>query len=993
MVNFKRASIFTLVLLQGVLNGSARAQKPPVLPEDCFSKLSAADLDAIGSETREWARGLVSGNAYLDLHAEFQKALAKRLSGSPLTSKEQERVRAADRERTNAMKLLLQNGARLDSKGNFSLADFPFEKLTKGESRELSKAFVAIFPSAHGRLVKIADPKRREALFIEGHVLLPPALKASDPKMKFSASVPLETYRKAVAAELAGLESHFSKLLVSARKGGNFSDLINEVSAFYTNDVWGKPAWERPHEASERAEHEMAQMRLRRLKSKWGLTQEQMGVALTTYVRVMSQASVNRELALTDFSNKATAIALAPAIAPVVASSLLPAFATGLGFAGVDMAVGAGIQKSTRGGNYTCHLLEQIDRKLAPGVTTALLFSPLGALGKAAVSVNPVMKATARGGLVVLSGAGAMGAVTSWNHSQESKKAAHRAAAIEGIESPRAQAHWAEAKEARTHAMVDAGFAMLGVTEFLPKPIHPSVEGLPKSVLASASGRRAADMTNRIYLDTEKFSQLSESDKDRHLATLCESTRELLGELGTKLEPVDPDNSGVLIVSPDRNGSVLNRAAWEVEKRYGTEMVFDPLRLIEGGMDAYFSGNENQIGISFKEILSGKSSDDLKHEIIHLVRSNNLELPLLGKVLYPIKQFFKGRIHPYDEQMSFQEVVTHTWDLTSIAWRLGRRMSVVDRKDYVRKLDMVLLVSGKAVKALRASIIELRKNDFLSDPAQFEKALARGTVRLVFADKSEVVIPIKSAFIAQIRLARTSADGKRKLLQDLLIKQLEGELSSVRSIEEQVHVVKDMGERAFEKSALNLIKGLRKEIRDMDHTALQASEKVRSDFLAKAEQAEGEMKVIYRSPIQAGKPLTLREYQKVLERADQREETAREIYRLYDRDCTKADCMAAELKTLDHELSTWVSQVSHPLWLEKAARHEEKATEWVQKMIRAKAAGKEAEFQEAKKGFQYETEQALDHLEAVDSDIQTKRFEKQYQTWEDQLSRKGIWLD
>lgn len=993
MVNFKHASIVTLALLQGVLTGSARAQKPPVLPEDCFSKLSAADLDAIGNETRDWARGLVAGNAYLDLHAEFQNALAKRVSGLSLSSKEQDRVRAADSERTSAMKLLLKNGAHLDSKGKLSLADFRFESLQGGKARELSKAFVAIFPSAYGRLVKISEPDRREALFIEGHVLLPPALKKSEPGQKFSAAISLADYRKSVASELNGLESHFSKLLVSARKGGNFSELIDEVSAFYTHDVWGKTPWERPHEAAERAEHEMAQMRLRRLKSKWGLTQEQMGVALTTYARVLSQASANREAALSDFGNKAMAIALAPAIAPVVASSLLPAFATGVGFAGVDMVVGAGIQKSSRGGNYTCHLLEQIDRKLAPGVTTALLFSPLGALGKAAVSVNPVVKVAARSGLVALSGAGAVGAVTSWHHSQVSKKAAHRAAAIEGIESPRAQAHWAEAKEARTHAMVDAGFSLLGVTEFLPKPVHHSTRELPKSVLASASGRRAADLTNGIYLDTKKFSQLDGAEKDRHLAELCGSARELLAELGTKLEPVDPDNSGVLVISPDRNGSVLNRAAWEVDRRYGTEVVFDPLRLVEGEMDAYFSGEENQIGISFKEILRGKNSDDLKHEIIHLVRSNNLELPLLGKIFYPIKQFLKGRIHPYDSQMSFQEVVTHTWDLTSIAWRLGRRMGVVDRKDYFGKLDMVLLISEKAVKALRSSINELKRSEFLADTAQFEKALARGTVRLVLPDKSEVVIPIKSAFIAQIRLARTSADGKRKLLQGLLVKQLEGELSSVRSIEGQVHVVKDMGERALEKSALNLIKGLRKEIRDMDQTALQASEKVRSDFLAKAEQAEGEMKVIYRSPIQAGKPLTLKEYQKVLERVDQREETAREIYRLYDRDCTKADCMAAELKTLDHELSTWMAQVSYPLWLEKAARHEERATEWVQKMIQAKASGKETDFNAAKKAFQFETEQALDHLEAVDNDLQTKRFEKQYQAWEDQLSRKGIWLD
>lgn len=992
-MNFKRASVLTFVLLQGVLTSSARAEKTQALPEDCFSKLSAADLDAIGSETQQWARGLVAGNAFLDLHAEFQRALAKRVSGLSLSSKEQDRVRAADSERTSAMKLLLKNGARLDSRGNFSLADFRFENLRKGAATELSKAFVAIFPSAYGRLVKISDPNRREALHIEGHVLLPPALKKSEPGQKFSAALSLADYRKAVASELNGLESHFSKLLVSARKGGNFSELIDEVSAFYTHDVWGKTAWERPHEAAERAEHDMAQMRLRRLKSKLGLTQEEMGVVLTTYARVLSQASVNREAALSDLSNKATAIALAPAIAPVVASSLLPAFATGLGFAGVDMVVGAGIQKSSRGGNYTCHLLEQIDRKLAPGVTTALLFSPLGALGKAAISVKPVVKVAARSGLVALSGAGAVGAVTSWNHSQVSKKAAHRAAAIEGIESPRAQAHWAESKEARTHAMVDAGFSLLGVTEFLPKPVHHSTRELPKNVLASASGRRAADITNNIYVDTQKFRQMNGAEKDRHLTSLCESARELLAELGTKLEPIDPDNSGVLVISPDRNGSVLNRAAWEVDQRYGTEVIFDPLHLVEGKMDAYFSGLENQIGISFKEVLSGKSSDDLKHEIIHLVRSNNLELPLHGRVSYPVKKADLATTHPYDKNISFQEVVTQTWDLTSMAWRLGRRMSVVDRKNYQGKLDMVLRVSGKTLRALRSTLIEVRKSNFLADTADFEKALARGTVRFTFPNEHEVVIPIKGAFLSQIRLARTSADGKRKLLQDLLMKQIESEISSVRSIEEQVHVVKDMGERALEKSALSLIKGLRKEIREMDQSALQASEKVRTDFLAKASQAEGEIKVIYRSPIQAGKPLSLKDYQKVLERVDQREETAREIYRLYDRDCTKADCMAADLKTLDHELSTWVAQVSHPLWLETAARHEERAAEWVQKMIQSKVSGKEADFNAAKKAYLFETVQAWDHFDTVDSQVHSQRFERQCKAWEDQLSRKGIWLD
>ncbi len=993
MVKFRHASILTFVLLHGLWVATARADQSQALPEDCFSKLSAADLDAIGSETQQWARGLVSGNAYLDLHAEFQRALAKKVSGLSLTSKEQDRVRAADRERTSSMKLLLKNGARLDAQGNFSLADFKFEKLRKGTATEVSKAFVAIFPSAYGRLVKITDPNRREALFIEGQVLLPPAIKRSEPGQKFSPAMPLQAYRKAVAAELTGLEAHFSKLLVSARKGGNFSELIDEVSAFYTHDVWGKTAWERPHEAAQRAEHEMAQMRLRRLKSKWGLTQQQMGVALTTYARVLSQASANREAALSDFSSKATAIALAPAIAPVVASSLLPTFAMGIGFAGVDMVVGAGIQKSTRGGNYTCHLLEQIDRKLAPGVTTALLFSPLGALGKAAVSVNPVVKTAARGGLVVLSGAGAVGAATSWNQSQESKKAAHQAAAIEGIESPRAQAHWAEAKEARTHAMVDAGFAMLGVTEFLPKPVHHSTRELPKSVLASASGRRAVDLTNAIHMDAAEFGKLNEAEKDRHLAKLCDSARELLAELGTKLEPIDPDNQAVLVITPDRNGSVLNRAAWEVEKRYGTEVVFDPLTLVEGKMDAYFNGVLNQIGLSFREVLSGSKSDDLKHEIIHLVRTNNPELPLLGKIFYWQKKAKLGRANPYDDQMSFQEVITHTWDLTSLAWRLGRRMNAVDRKDYLGKLDMVLHVSKKTQDAIRRSQGELRKSDFLSDSADLEQALAKGVIRLNFADQSYVDLPIKEAFLAQIRLARTSTDGKRKLLQELLLKQLESEYMSVRSIMEQVHVVKDMGDRALEKAALKLIKGLRNEIRDMDQVAILGSKKVRDDFLTKAKRAEGEIEVIYREAIRSGKPLTLKEYNKVMERSDQREELAREIYRIYDEDCTQADCMAKTLRGLDQELSSWVKRVSHPVWLETAASHEERAAEWVQRMIQAKASGKDSDFNAAKKAFQYETEQALDHLEAVDSDLHTKRFEKQYLAWEDMLSRKGIWLD
>jgi hypothetical protein len=62
-------------------------------------------------------------------------------------------------------------------------------------------------------------------------------------------------------------------------------------------------------------------------------------------------------------------------------------------------------------------------------------------------------------------------------------------------------------------------------------------------------------------------------------------------------------------------------------------------------------------------------------------------------------------------------------------------------------------------------------------------------------------------------------------------------------------------------------------------------------------------------------------------------------------------------------------------------------------MIQAKASGKETDFNAAKKAFQFETEQALDHLESVDNELHTKRFEKQYQAWEDQLSRKGIWLD
>jgi NAD(P)-dependent dehydrogenase (short-subunit alcohol dehydrogenase family) len=49
VVNFKRASVLTFVLLQGVLTSSARAEKTQALPEDCFSNLSAADLDAIAS--------------------------------------------------------------------------------------------------------------------------------------------------------------------------------------------------------------------------------------------------------------------------------------------------------------------------------------------------------------------------------------------------------------------------------------------------------------------------------------------------------------------------------------------------------------------------------------------------------------------------------------------------------------------------------------------------------------------------------------------------------------------------------------------------------------------------------------------------------------------------------------------------------------------------------------------------------------------------------
>ncbi len=467
-------------------------------PQGNTPYLSSGDIESLGSGHTSWSKALTIARDYQVAKEAQIQGLYLKVQGQKLSPEMSQAVNALGNEAPAAMKKLIQAGAGQDGRGSFTLSGFRFQELhSKGQS-PLRDAFEALFPSARGRWSTILDPKRTTALLIEGQVLLPPALTRAEPRQKFSPAVPWSTFESSVGKELSALEADLRDWLQASRSGGTWSDLVHEVGAFYLNDVWGKSAWSRAHEAQAASAQDRAGIRLRRLRAKWGLSRAQLDAALLAYSSVLSQTQANREQAVSDLGAKATAIAMAPLLYPVAAFGLLPAFGFGMGVTGVDALASAGIETFTRGGNYSAHLARQLDQKLPHGFTFSLLFAPAGMLHSAANSANVLVRAGSRvagAGLVIAAGVSSVqSGKAAWEAHERLKKTERPSS---GTNTELQSALRAETAQNTLHAVTDGIFAAVGLKASIPASIKrttPIQNAAPRALLPAAASMEKASV-------------------------------------------------------------------------------------------------------------------------------------------------------------------------------------------------------------------------------------------------------------------------------------------------------------------------------------------------------------------------------------------------------------------------------------------------------------------------------------------------------------------
>ncbi len=438
--------------------------------QDCLKQLSLADLQVLSQFEKTLS-------AEVDLL--FRGALQNR-----------------DHPARLAVGKLRQAGANLDSQGRLQLQNFQFEKLSSDSA--LRASFLKVFPSAKNRIAQIADPKRKEAILIEGWALLPPYLKVAAPGQKFTAAMPLEKYHAILVSELRHLDQAFRDYLAASRSGGTMGDLIREVSAYWTHEAWNGARWEREHEAEQRSASAAMQLHLERLVQKWGLRGEQMYQLLSAWAGVHARAAENRLLVEGELLEKVIATTVAPLLVPIAAMGWLPAVGVGLALTAADAGLTARGNVQERGGAWACHLAQQLDRKFPQGFLMSLAFAPVSGLTHATHSTARVLqvvpvKTLAKSGLVALSVAGGKQALDSIHHAKSTEKLTQQVEKDSGKKSEVASAARAETREAHLHAVADTALAFIPLMEvFRPNGVSSPLRPRPFNSGANPATRAGA---------------------------------------------------------------------------------------------------------------------------------------------------------------------------------------------------------------------------------------------------------------------------------------------------------------------------------------------------------------------------------------------------------------------------------------------------------------------------------------------------------------------
>ncbi len=409
---------------------------------DCLRQLSLHDLQVL---------------------AQFEKTLS-----TEVEHLFQGALKNPDHPARSAVNRLLQAGAKLDSQGKLRLQEFPFEKLASDS--ELRASFLKVFPSARNRVSAISNPRRKDTILIEGWALLPPFLKVVAPGQKFTAAIPLEKYHALLLSELRQLDQAFRDYLAAARSGGSMGDLIREVSAFWTHEAWNGERWEREHEAEQRSASAAMQLHLERLVQKWGIRGDSMHQLLSTWSSVHARAAENRLIVEGELLEKVIATTVSPLLVPIAALGWLPAVGVGLTLTTADAGLTARGNAIERGGNWACHLAQQLDRKFPQGFLMSLAFAPLSGLSHATQSTARVLrvvpvKTLAKTGLVAMAGVGGKQAADSISHAKATEKLARKVEKDSGSKSEVSSAARAETREAHLHAVADTAFAFLPLME------------------------------------------------------------------------------------------------------------------------------------------------------------------------------------------------------------------------------------------------------------------------------------------------------------------------------------------------------------------------------------------------------------------------------------------------------------------------------------------------------------------------------------------------
>lgn len=925
----------TLAALGLFGSGLAWAQTP----SECRDLLSFSSLSALQGTQDPVIRGIQTAEAYLKGRIWLNQALAREAFGRPLTAQDRAQLSQAPATWRQAMKLLIQNGATLDRNERLTLANFQFEKLRPGVSSEVSQAFTKLYPSAFGQIVRILNPKRSEVLFLEGQALLPPTLKTTLPGQKFTAAMPIEDYQKYLAQEFSGLETDLREFLAASARGGGFQEFIEEISAFYTNDIWGLSTWDRPFEARQAGAQDQIQVRLQRLKSKWGLGRSELGQVLSTVARVQAQGTRNREQALDEFYSKAVAVALAPALVPVAAVGLLPTFMIGAGISALDAAGSALAESQIRGGNFPCLLLRQIDQKLPHGFSMSLLFSPLGALGKAAQATSPLLRTGARAGIVAVTGAGGVTAKTSIDAAMEAQKNEAAAIRSSGAKSELSKAASSEKVQAISRAVTDSTFAVLGAKEFFaprkpPAKATPS-QGKPAAPRTTRAAtpvdalpaqnpeqivRRSALETNLIddwvlySKHIAKLNPLSASEAASLTSRLVQTSRQVLESKGTVLLPALPEDPLTLAIRPTRTGSGLNEIAWKIHHEYGTLLVFRPIQLLNERVGAFYNRDLNQVCLSVGEVLEGKRLLDLKHELIHLVRTETPDLPLSGKIHYGVETADDSVA--YGRYMSLQELITHTWDLSGLAAKLRRGLKSAAPSDFSRKLGMVEHVSKKGVQALELALSVLKTDPsriVLSDLATFHLS-GFGTFQL----------PLPRSLLSRFPPNLPLSDFQRgRILSEIRIL-IERDLQLAKVLllrAETIRQLRDRTSGSLEEPTLDAAIRSRKVITEADSLALKESEAQRVRLLDLAHQTSTSLQETVQAKIDQNLPLTFSEHERLLTALARQKDYAQSIFEVYGEKPQIKQLNRAEGDAY-RALSAWVEKSHHPEWLELARKRE-----------------------------------------------------------------------